>query len=151
LSRRESFLVQDLRKCGSSIKNKLDKSMKCPGCSADFPLTWRRYLTAPFGKFPCPCCKAGLAGRHHWWYWPLLVLGCCIFGVPFAYVAGTHFGWQSGIAAWIVGGLISGIPFDKYLESRFAILIVQQVGPANGSEAIRSETNSTSSAAGSRR
>ena len=104
----------------------LDKNMKCPKCSADFPLTWRLYLKAPFGKFPYPCCKTALAGKHRWWYWPLMALGCCAFGVPFAYIAGTRFGWQVGLVAWVIGCLLSGMPFDKYLENRFAILTVRQ-------------------------
>jgi len=107
--------------------------MKCPACSAEFPLTWRRYLTAPLGRFPCPCCKKPLAGKHRWYYWPLMVLGCCVCGVPFAYLAGTRFGLVAGTGAGIVGGLISGIPFDNYLESRFTILVVRQDGAANGS------------------
>jgi hypothetical protein len=99
--------------------------MKCPACSADFPLTWRRYFTAPLGRFPCPSCQKPLAGKHRWWYWPLMVLGCCVGGALFGYLAGTRFGLVAGTGAAIVGGLISGILFDKYLESRFTILVVR--------------------------
>lgn len=99
--------------------------MKCPACSAEFRLTWRRYLTAPSGHFPCPGCQRPLVGRHRWWYWPLLVLGCCACGVPCAILVGIHFGRAAALGAWIVGGLISGMPFDKYLENRFTALVAQ--------------------------
>lgn len=55
----------------------------------------------------------------------MLALGCCVCGVPCAYLIGIRLGPAAGLGAWIVGGVISGIPFDKYLESRFAILVVR--------------------------
>ena len=54
-----------------------------------------------------------------------MVLGCFAFGFPVACIVAIYFGWWAGIGGWIVGALISGIPFDKVLESRFAILHVQ--------------------------
>jgi hypothetical protein len=65
----------------------------------------------------------------------LLVLGCCAFGIPCAVLVGIHFGLAAGLGAWIVGGLISGLPFDKFLESRFAILVVQPDRPGNTNSA----------------
>jgi len=71
-------------------------------------------------------CGAALKGQHRWWYWPLMVLGCFAFGFPVACIVASYLGFGAGIGGWIVGGLISGIPFDKFLESRFSILHVQQ-------------------------
>ena len=104
------------------------KPMKCPGCSADCPLTWRHYVTM---RFPCPACGAALRRQHHRWYWPLMLLGCCAFGVPAAFIVGSYFGSWAGIGGWLVGGAISGIPFDKFLESRYSILHVQEGAAAN--------------------
>jgi hypothetical protein len=76
-------------------------------------------------------CGAALKSQHHWWYWPLMVLGCFAFGVPVACIVANYFGWWAGIGGWIAGALISGVPFDKFLESRFSILHVQQGAAGN--------------------
>ena len=124
---RNVIATRHLRRCSSRCyADTLDQPMKCPGCSANFPLTWRRYVTAPSGKYRCPVCGASLRIQHQWWHRPLLSLGCCAFGVPAALIVGSYFGSWAGKGAWILGGLISGIPFDKFLESRYAILHVQQ-------------------------
>ena len=104
--------------------------MKCPRCSNAFPLTWERYFKAPFGRFPCPSCGARLVGRHTWFYWPLVVLGCCALALPLGYLAGKHFGLFGCITGLVLGGLLSGIPIDRFLESRFLIIKVQKPGPA---------------------
>jgi hypothetical protein len=38
--------------------------MKCPYCNSEFPLTWRLYFNAPFGKHTCPSCKKQSKLRH---------------------------------------------------------------------------------------
>ena len=101
-----------------------DRNMKCPQCNGEFPLTWARYFKAPLGRFSCPFCGAKLIGKHVWFYWPLLVLGCCVLGVPLAYLVGSHFGEIGGIAGWCLGAML-GIPIDRYLEGRFSIIRVR--------------------------
>jgi hypothetical protein len=105
--------------------------MKCPQCNGEFPLTWALYLKAPLGRFSCPFCGAKLIGKHVWFYYPLVVLGCCVLGVPLAYLVGAHFGSIGGIVGGCFGALLSGIPIDRYLECRFSIIEVQQLGSAN--------------------
>jgi hypothetical protein len=105
--------------------------MKCPQCASEFPLTWERYFKAPLGKFACPSCGIGLVGKHTWFYWPLLVLACCILAIPFGYLGAKNFGVIGVIAGIAFGGLLSGIPIDKFLESKFSILKVQQTDSAN--------------------
>lgn len=100
--------------------------MKCPKCSAEFPLTWRRYFTAPLGRFPCPVCGTALQGKHLWWYWPLMLLGCLALGVPLACIIALRFGLRAGVIGWAAGAMISGFPVDKFLESRFTILQIRQ-------------------------
>jgi hypothetical protein len=53
-----------------------------------------------------------------------MVLGCSASGIPVACIAAISFGWRAGIGGWVVGGLISGVPFDKFLEGRCSILQV---------------------------
>lgn len=104
--------------------------MKCPECSTEFALTWRRYFTAPAGKFSCPACGITLKGKHRWWYWPLMVLGCFALGVPVACIVAKLFGFWAGVGGWMAGAFISGLPVDRFLEDRFSILQAQH-SPAN--------------------
>lgn len=107
--------------------------MKCPQCNGDFLLTWKRYVKAPFGRFPCPLCHTGLIGKHHWFYWPLLFLGCCFAGIPLAYLGGMKYGFTGTLYGWIIGAVLSGVPFDKYLESKFSILKINNRDMSNNS------------------
>ena len=100
--------------------------MKCPQCSAEFHLTWPIYIKAPSGKFPCPKCGAALAGTHHWWYWPLIVLGCYAIPVPLGILVGHLFGETAGVVVVGVGIVVFGALSDKFLESRFGILRVRR-------------------------
>jgi hypothetical protein len=77
----------------------------------------------------CPLCQTKLVGRHRWFYWPLLVLGCLVLGIPLAYLGDKSYGLVGGIAGLVAGGLIVGLPFDKYLESDFGILRTREPNP----------------------
>ena len=100
--------------------------MKCPQCCGDFNLTWKLYIKAPFGRFPCPLCKTKLIGNHHWFYWPLMLLGCCLAGIPLAIWGEVEYGFAGFLSGLIIGILLGGIPFDRYLESKFSILKVNK-------------------------
>ena len=96
--------------------------MKCPECEDSFPFTWARYLRAPLGRTNCPSCGARLALKHRWFYWPAMVLGGALLGAPLGvlgyYLTGSVI---VTIVAAGVGWLLSGVPADWYLESRFSI------------------------------
>ena len=100
--------------------------MKCPQCSAEFRLTWPIYIKAPFGKFTCPSCGTALAAAHHWWYWPLITLGCYALPIPAGILVANHSGFAAGVVVAGIGVAAVGLPFDKFLESRFAILHVRR-------------------------
>ena len=95
--------------------------MKCPQCDSEFPLTWKRHFKSPFGIFDCPSCSTKLQGTHRWFYWPLTFLGYCIFGVPLA-ILGSKYGSAGALSGWIIGALSIGIPFDRFLDSKFMVL-----------------------------
>jgi hypothetical protein len=102
--------------------------MRCPQCDRDFAFSLRLYFKTPWGRFSCPLCGTALVGKHHWWYWPAIVTGCLILAIPAGYLASRYvgaFGWAVG---GFVGGLLSGVPCDYYLESCFSILEAR--GPA---------------------
>ena len=91
--------------------------MKCPQCNDEFSLTWGLYLSAPFGRFKCPCCEAKLKGTHRWFYYPAAVLGICVLTIPFYFL----WGW-SGL---LIGALIS-VPIDREVEKKFSILVINR-------------------------
>ena len=99
--------------------------MKCPQCDNDFPLTWKRYIKAPFGRMSCPSCHVKLVTTHRWCYWPLMILGCCILGIPLA-ILGANYGVAGVLTGWFIGALGVGIPFDRFLERRFSVLRMRQ-------------------------
>ena len=101
--------------------------MECPSCNRDFDMTWRLYVRNVRGRFACPLCGARLRGRHNKFYW----LGLAIFlvlelgvGLLLMLALGTGI----GIAATVLVMLAVGLPLDKYLESRFAVLRLDQRG-----------------------
>ncbi len=96
--------------------------MDCPRCNEAFHLTWGRYLKAPTGKFSCPACGGVLKGRRPWYYWPLMLAGCCFTGVPLGLLGLLYFDATGAIAGWALGALISGVPIDKYLEDKLGRL-----------------------------
>ncbi len=99
--------------------------MKCPQCDNDFSLAWRQYIKAPLGRMSCPSCHAKLVATHRWFYWPLMILGCCILGIPLA-ILGAHYGVPGALTGWFIGALGVGVPFDRFLENRFSVLMLRQ-------------------------
>jgi len=59
------------------------------------------------------------------------MLGCCALALPLGYWAGKHFGLTGCITGLVLGGLLSGIPVDRFLENRFSIIKVKKNGQAN--------------------
>ncbi len=104
--------------------------MKCPKCGSDFALAWKRYIKAPFGRMSCPSCHANLTCTHLWFYWPLMILGCCILGIPLA-ILGAKYGVVGAMTGWLIGAFGVGLPFDRFLESRFSVLKVRQGKTSN--------------------
>ena len=90
-------------------------------CDHEFSLTWTRYFKTPFGRMDCPSCRKKLVVTHRWFYWPLMLIGVCILGIPLA-VCGSKFGIGGTSVGWFIGGFSGGIPFDRFLEERFSVL-----------------------------
>lgn len=75
---------------------------------------------------PCPLCGARLRLKHCWFYW--LFLALVTFGVstPLTLFGVLRYGLLAGALMGILGGLVVGLPLDKYMESRFAIVVVDR-------------------------
>ena len=98
--------------------------MKCPYCTAEFPLTWQRYFTARTGRHTCPDCgrisKIPLSAS----YLGLVILAICVLGVPFAFAFQYWLGGYWMIAGWVVGGSVSGLLIDKsILDAKYNKLV----------------------------
>lgn len=50
-----------------------------------------------------------------------MFLGCCILGVPLA-ILGSTYGITGILSGWIIGAFSIGIPFDRFLDSKFMVL-----------------------------
>ena len=100
--------------------------MKCPQCKGEFPLTWKRYIKAPFGRMICPLCHTKIVIKHRWFYWPLMLFGCFVIGIPLALLGGWKYDLAGTLIGWFIGCIAFGIPFDKFLESKFSVLKVRE-------------------------
>ena len=104
--------------------------MKCPQCDNEFLFTWKRYINAPLGRMSCPSCHAKLVCTHRWFYWPLLILGCCVLGIPLA-IWGAKYGVAGAMTGWLIGASCVGVPFDRFLEIRFSVLRMREDESSN--------------------
>jgi len=78
----------------------------------------------------CPSCHTKLIATHRWFYWPLVVLGHCVLGVPLA-ILGSKFGHAGTLIGWIIGASSIGIPFDRFLDNKFAVLKTREGESSN--------------------
>ncbi len=97
--------------------------MKCPYCEHDFPLTWKRYLTSPFGSHRCPQCSR--KSRLRWtWRYILVTCACGLLGIGSLAVIGMFlFTYESGLVAGLVLLILVGIPVDKYYDTHCRVLV----------------------------
>ncbi len=96
--------------------------MKCPECQNVFPLTWVRYFGAPTGRMSCPNCDARLVGKHRWSYYPALVSAWLLLFAPIALLG---FRFDDSMVMMMATATVSWLlvlPFDRYMDDRFAVL-----------------------------
>jgi uncharacterized protein (UPF0212 family) len=100
--------------------------IECPQCGGEFRLTWRLYVRAPVGTMSCPLCGAKLRFTHRWFYWVAIPAAAALVVVPLTLVGFQLQGLGLGAALGIVGGLVIVVPFDKWMESTFAVPVVDR-------------------------
>ena len=93
--------------------------MKCPHCGHEFPMTWNRYLRAPFGRHTCPCCyKKSKFGRSKRYLMRFQVP----FGAATALITLLLTVLLSGsllaVPIAVCVSLIVALPVDRYVEDR---------------------------------
>ena len=92
--------------------------MTCPHCAAQFPLTWRRYLSGAFGRHTCPQCET--TSQLNWSFGYIAsTLGA--FGiVALGLLVAVHFGDRhvvAFLAVWAIGALF-WVPMDKWFDEK---------------------------------
>ena len=60
--------------------------MICPECESEMELTWRRYISAPFGRYRCSNCSAKFKFRNPLWFSLLLPIAQVVFLLLGGYV-----------------------------------------------------------------
>jgi hypothetical protein len=113
-------------------KTTFARQLVCPHCQTAFPITWRRYWSAPWGNYRCPECRQiSQATANFWWVLPLTIVAMitgAILGVVFAaYV--FHIGW-TGIVFLLIGGLAVGLPLDKWMDGHLRRLEPREANSA---------------------
>jgi hypothetical protein len=84
-------------------------------------LTWRLYFRAPLGRMSCPLCGAKLRFIHRWFYWLAVPAVSAIVVVPLVLLGFGLWGLVWGAVLGVIGGLLIVVPFDRWMESRFAV------------------------------
>ena len=112
--------------------------MKCPACENDFEFTWRRYAESGAGRFPCPVCGARLWGRHRWFYWVLLPAAVLVAMLVAAALGMRFFGVIGTMVLALIAGFAVGLPLDRFMESRFGVLVLDPRVPSNAERDARS-------------
>jgi hypothetical protein len=57
----------------------------CPHCQTAFPVTWRRYWSAPLGNYRCPECRQiSHATRNFWWVLLIIFVLMTLVGIVVA-------------------------------------------------------------------
>ena len=96
----------------------------CPYCQQPIALTWKRYFTEPALKHTCPHCGkiSRVDGETSLKLWTARSCGVLLGSIPVA-IVGFQYGLVPGIVGVAVGGAITGLPIDKYLDGKYRRLI----------------------------
>ena len=90
----------------------------CPHCQTAFPLTWRRYWSAPMGNYRClESKKISYAKSNSFWLYPIII-GAALLGGIVAVILSSYFSHNVLIAMlfFAIGGLFIGIPLDRWVD-----------------------------------
>jgi hypothetical protein len=82
-------------------------------------MTWERYLRAPTGRHVCPACQR--KSRFTVTIASMLrtFAMVCIGAIPFGLIFWFFVSHQAAVAGGTLGGLLTGIPLDKFYEGHF--------------------------------
>lgn len=99
----------------------------CPHCQTAFPITWRRYWSAPLGNYRCPECRQlSHATANAWWVWLMIFVAMTLVGIVGVLLVAYVFrkSWL-GAALIFIGYLAIGLPLDKWLDGHLRHLKIR--------------------------
>ncbi len=93
--------------------------MRCPGCDADQPLTWSRYLRAPLGRHVCSACGIPFRPRTTWRFYLVVVLAwLLVLALSLWAMRALGLGLGPTLALYFAIGFGVLLPIDRWLDDR---------------------------------
>lgn len=99
----------------------------CPHCQTAFPITWRRYWSAPLGNYRCPeCQRISHATANSWWVSTLIFVTLALVGIIGALFTAyiLQNGWM-GVLLIFMGYAAIGFPLDKWIDGHLRHLKIR--------------------------
>jgi hypothetical protein len=90
----------------------------CPHCQTTFPVTWRRYWSAPLGNYRCPECRQiSHATANAWWVSFIIFVVMILVGIVGS-LFGAYVFYNSWISLFLIfmSYLAVGFPLDKWID-----------------------------------
>jgi hypothetical protein len=100
------------------LKTTFAGQLVCPHCQTAFPITWRRYWSAPWGNYRCPECKKISYAKGNAFRLYSIIIGATLLGGIVAATLAWSFSHNALIASLsvVIGGLFTGIPLDRWID-----------------------------------
>lgn len=108
-------------------KTNFEGQLVCPHCKTAFPITWRRYWSAPLGNYRCIECRhLSHSTANVWWVWLILFTVMTLVGIVGVLLVAYVFGksWL-GAALIFMGYLAIGFTLDKWLDGHLRHLKIR--------------------------
>jgi hypothetical protein len=125
--RRTSMSLHNNRQISRHTKTTFAGQLVCPHCQTVFPLTWRRYWSAPLGNYRCPKCRQiSHTTATFWWVWLIIFVAMTLVGIVGALFAVYvfHDGWM-GTFFISIGYLSVGFSLDKWIDGHLKHLKIR--------------------------
>ena len=119
--------LRNNRQTSHHPKNTFAGQLVCPHCQTAFPITWRRYWSAPWGNYRClECRQMSYATANFWWVWPLLIVAITTGGTVGALFSTYvfHSEWMS-IFFFLIGGFTTGWTLDRWIDGHLRHLKIR--------------------------
>ena len=124
--RRTIVSLRNDRQISRHPKNTFAGQLVCPHCQTAFPVTWRRYWSAPWGNYRCPKCRQIYHATANYWWVSLIVFVTLILIVIVGAVLGAYVfynAWMGAILTFI--GYFVGFPLDKWIDGHLKHLKIR--------------------------
>jgi hypothetical protein len=126
-SRRAIMTLHNNRQISRRPKNTSAGQLVFSHCQTAFPITWRRYWSAPWGNYRCPECRQlSYARANFWWVSTIIFVAMALVGIIGALIGAYVFNnaWM-GLLLIFVGYLAIGFPLDKWLDGHLRHLKIR--------------------------